>query len=137
MAAVPNVATPEPLMQLLLNMQMMNQINPLFNLALVPPYGHMQPQQAPPLPQYAPHPVQSTPLVLPREISLDEYFDRYKIDSEDQRVLKELGYVPGDEGIEELPKEVWEMTKVLPLPKGRILRQHAKFVKDVKDGLWD
>ncbi|KAJ7100548.1 hypothetical protein C8R44DRAFT_747582 [Mycena epipterygia] len=108
-AAVPNVAAPEPLMQLLLNMQMMNQINPLFNPALVPPYGHMQPQQAPPLPQYTPHPVQSTPLFLPREISLDEYFDRYKIDSEDQHVLKELGYVPGDEGIEELPKEVWEM----------------------------
>ncbi|KAJ7112243.1 hypothetical protein C8R44DRAFT_741937 [Mycena epipterygia] len=136
-AAVPNVAVPEPLMQLLLNMQMMNQINPLFKPALVPPYGHMQPQQAPPLPQYTPHPVQSTPLVLPREISLDEYFDWYKIDSEDQRVLKELGYVPGDEEIEELPKEVWEMTKVLPLPKSRILRQHAKFVKDVKNGLWD
>lgn len=134
-AAVPNVAAPEQFMQLLLNMQMMN--NPLFNPALLP-YGHLQPQQAltaPPPPQHAPQPIQPTPLVLPREISLDEYFDRYKVDLDDQRVLKELGYVPGDEGIQELSKEIWDTTKVLPLPKGRILRQHAKFVKDVKHGL--
>lgn len=75
--------------------------------------------------------------MLPHTISLDEYCDRYQINADDQRVLVELGYEPGDNGIKELDKEVWDAVKVTPLAKGRILRQHTAFIKDVIAGLWN
>lgn len=75
--------------------------------------------------------------MLPRDISLEEYCDRYHVSPEDRRVLTELGYIPGDDGIKQLEKEEWEASRVLPLAKGRILRQHDAFLKDVSRGLWD
>jgi hypothetical protein len=80
--------------------------------------------------------VESPPIELPREITLDEYCERYKLSADDRRVLSELGYVPGDDGIKELDATMWEVTRVLPLAKARILRQHAAFLRDVTNGLW-
>ncbi|KAJ7871176.1 hypothetical protein B0H14DRAFT_3439634 [Mycena olivaceomarginata] len=74
---------------------------------------------------------------LPREISLDEYCERYKVNPKDRRVLTEIGYIPSDNGIKDLDVDVWATTKVLALAKARILRQHTAFLKDVANGLWD
>ncbi|KAJ7443369.1 hypothetical protein FB451DRAFT_1413706 [Mycena latifolia] len=139
----------DPLLTLLLNhpvMQMMN--NPLFQHT---PYGFMHPPlphapphfgmpTAPPPAAPQPHPQSADtppPIILPRDIDLDEYCARYNIKSEDRRIYEELGYVPGDDEINHLTDVAWEATKVLPLAKTRILRQHAKFMKDVSDGLWN
>jgi hypothetical protein len=96
-----------------------------------PHHHHGLPPAAPPL---AP---ESGPVELPRKISLDEYCERYKINAEDRRVLTTLGYVPGDEGIKDLDAASWEATKVLPMAKARILRQHVSFLKDVAEGRWN
>ncbi|KAJ7452598.1 hypothetical protein FB451DRAFT_1409284 [Mycena latifolia] len=139
----------DPLLNLLLNhpvMQIMN--NPLFQHT---PYGFMHPPlpHAPPhfgmptaLPPATPqlHPRSADtppPIILPRDIDLDEYCAHYNIKSEDRHIYEELGYVPGDDEINHLTEVVWEATKVLPLAKTRILRQHTKFMKDVSDGLWN
>ncbi|KAJ6536046.1 hypothetical protein B0H19DRAFT_1079579 [Mycena capillaripes] len=81
------------------------------------PHHHGLPPAAHP---YAP---ESSPIELPREISLEEYFERYKLNAEDRRVLSELGYVPGDEGIKNLDTASWQARKVLLLAKARILPQ--------------
>jgi hypothetical protein len=70
-------------------------------------------------------------------MSPDKYFDRYKLNAEDRRVLIELGYVPSDHGIRELGDDVWQATKVLPLAKAQFLCQHTAFLGDASKGLWD
>jgi hypothetical protein len=70
-------------------------------------------------------------------ITLDEYFDRYQINTDDGRVLTGLGYEAGDDGIKALDKETWDTVKAALLMKGRILRQHAAFLKDVLAGSWN
>jgi hypothetical protein len=111
-----------------------------------PPYGYPHhhgfnvpapPPQSPFAgPSYTPAGA-APPVVLPREISLEEYCNRYKLVEEDHRVLTELGYMPGDEGINDLDAASWQGTRVLPLAKSRILRQHQSFLKDAANGLWD
>ncbi|KAJ7858265.1 hypothetical protein B0H14DRAFT_3447395 [Mycena olivaceomarginata] len=115
------------------------------------PYGYMH-QPYPPAPLYphphggmpapaplppAPQAAEAAAIELPREISLDEYCERYKVNPEDRRVLTEIGYIPGDNGIKDLDVDAWATTKVLALAKARILRQHTAFLKDVANGLWD
>ncbi|KAJ7155294.1 hypothetical protein C8R46DRAFT_1041461 [Mycena filopes] len=151
-AAAPAVpaapAAPADLLHLLLGNPNLLQMLPMFQQPPAPPpYGYMPPQPyafphgmpAPP-PAQIPPPVQAAvapPLELPREISLDEYCDRYKFIDEDRRVLQALGYTPGDDGIKDLDAASWAATNVLPLAKGCILRQHGVFWKDVANGLWD
>ncbi|KAJ7937801.1 hypothetical protein B0H13DRAFT_2302271 [Mycena leptocephala] len=98
------------------------------------PNAPYNPLGMPPHPPPAPS-LESPPVIFPREISLDEYFDHYKISADDRRVTTELGYVPGDTAITELPDKAWDATKVSPLAKLRILRQHNAFLKDVLKGL--
>lgn len=50
-----------------------------------PHHHHGLPPTAPP------HEPESGPVELPREISLDEYCERYKVNTEDRRVLTTLG----------------------------------------------
>ncbi|KAJ6531364.1 hypothetical protein DFH09DRAFT_1370535 [Mycena vulgaris] len=140
------VLTSDSLLSLLFtNPNMLNMMNPMF---LPSPYGHMpQPHHAPaqpfgfaipPQPQPAPaQPLQLPVAALPRDISIEEYFDRYKTTPDDRRVLSELGYIPGDSGIDDLTDSDWKATKVSPLARGRILRQHAAFLDDVSKGKWD
>ncbi|KAJ6465258.1 hypothetical protein DFH09DRAFT_1381957 [Mycena vulgaris] len=150
-SAVPELSVPsfDPLVNMFMMNPMLQMMNNPQNPAMsYPPYPYMQhPHHAPPhhygypalppapAPALAPQP-QPQPVVLPREIMLDEYCDRYAVNADDRRVLTELGYTPGDEGLLELDASVWATTKVLPLAKGRILRQHAKFIRDVSEGLW-
>ncbi|KAJ6595384.1 hypothetical protein B0H10DRAFT_1960468 [Mycena sp. CBHHK59/15] len=68
----------------------------------------------------APQPLESPPVVLPHDILLEEYFDQYHITPQDHRVLTELDYASGDNGIKELEKDIWEATRVFPLAKRRI-----------------
>lgn len=141
-----------PLLQLLLGQpSALQQIMTPYQLT----FPHSNPYGLPPNPYYGypqipnlpaphgglppaalPHAPVSEPVELPREILLEEYFERYKLNAEDRRVLTELGYVPGDEGIKDLDAAAWQATKVLPLAKARILRQHAAFLKDVTERLW-
>ncbi|KAJ7712717.1 hypothetical protein DFH07DRAFT_1019376 [Mycena maculata] len=122
-------------------------LNP-FPHAVPNPYGYMPPPphpfhhlhhpprlHAPPMLQ-APVTV-SPPIELPRIILLEEFLQRYKLNMEDQRVLSELGYVPGDDAIDQLDTVTWEGTRVLPLTKARILRYHKTFLKDIAQGLWN
>ncbi|KAJ7622764.1 hypothetical protein DFH06DRAFT_1143097 [Mycena polygramma] len=115
-----------------------------------PPYGfppnpyyphqyppNFPPAHAPAAPAATLHPESPPPIVLPRTIILDEYCERYQLNADDRRVLTALGYEPGDDGIKALGKEEWDEAKVAPLAKGRILRQHGAFLKDVVAGLWD
>jgi hypothetical protein len=51
--------------------------------------------------------------------------------------LTTLGYVPGDAGIKDLDAASWDATKVLPLAKAGIIRQHVSFLKDVAEGRWN
>ncbi|KAJ6568837.1 hypothetical protein B0H19DRAFT_1373283 [Mycena capillaripes] len=134
------------LLQLLLGQPHLLQqmINP-FHQPLPNPYAsYMQYPSLPhppfglPLPHpQAPQAVESPPVELPRDISLEEYFERYKLNPDDRRILIELGYVPGHDGIKDLDAATWEVTKVAPLAKARILRQHGTFLKDVEKGLWN
>jgi hypothetical protein len=91
------------------------------------------PAPLPPAPQAA----EAAAIELPREISLDEYCERYKVNPVDRRVLTEIRYIPGDNGIKDLDADAWATTKVLALAKARILRQHTAFLKDIANGLWD
>ncbi|KAJ7483125.1 hypothetical protein B0H11DRAFT_1914864 [Mycena galericulata] len=148
-AAAPASASSNDLLQLLLgNPNVLHQAAQLFN-----PNQHLYPGAYPYMPHFnvPPHPFGAHPpapppalqvaeplsIKLPREITLEEYFERYNVNVEDRRVLMELGYVPGDDGITNFDDKSWEATKVLPLAKGRILRQHGAFVKDVVNGLWE
>ncbi|KAJ7850602.1 hypothetical protein B0H13DRAFT_1905584 [Mycena leptocephala] len=141
-----------PLLQLLLGQpSVLQQIMTPYQLT----FPHSNPYGLPPNPYYGypqipnlpaphgglppaalPHAPESEPVELPREILLEEYFERYKLNAEDRRVLTELGYVPSDEGIKDLDAAAWQATKVLPLAKARILRQHAAFLKDITERLW-
>ncbi|KAJ7716062.1 hypothetical protein B0H16DRAFT_1476962 [Mycena metata] len=108
-----------------------------------PPYPHHAPYLPPhglpgPAPlQPPPQPAEPELVELPREISLEEYCKHYKINGDDRRVMNEIGYIPGDNGIKDLDANAWAATKVLPLAKGHILCQHAVFLKDVRNGLWN
>jgi hypothetical protein len=84
------------------------------------------PAPLPPAPQAA----EAAAIELPREISLDKYCERYKVNPEDRRVLTEIGYIPGDNGIKDLDADAWATTKVLALAKARISRQHTAFLKE-------
>jgi hypothetical protein len=149
----PAPAAAPDLMQLLLaNLNVLQNaiqmMNPYHHAV---PYGYMH-QPYPPAPLY-PHPhggmpapaplppalqaAEAAAIELPREIPLDEYCERYKVNPEDRRVLTEIGYIPGDNGIKDLDVDAWATTKVLALAKVRILRQHTAFLKDVANGLWD
>ncbi|KAK7020818.1 putative proline-rich protein [Favolaschia claudopus] len=106
-----------------------------------PPPG-MQPLAPanPPLPAAPTASAASNPIPdvkLPRDITLDEYCERYKLAADIRQVLEELGYIPGDDGLLELDDEAWRSAKVPPLMKGRLIRQHRAFLKDVSNGLWD
>ncbi|KAJ7842585.1 hypothetical protein B0H13DRAFT_2365161 [Mycena leptocephala] len=131
------------LLQLLLGQPNLLQLLNPYPQPLPNPYGAYMPNPFPmpphvlgPPPPVPPQAVESPTIELPREITLDEYCERYKLSADDHRVLSELGYVPGDDGIKELDTAMWEVTRVLPLAKARILRQHAAFLKDVTNGLW-
>ncbi|KAJ7629155.1 hypothetical protein DFH06DRAFT_1338435 [Mycena polygramma] len=53
------------------------------------------------------------PIELPRDISLQEFSERYKLNTEDQRMLSELGYIPGDDGSwSSSTKRGWKMPLV-------------------------
>ncbi|KAJ7037749.1 hypothetical protein C8F04DRAFT_1256631 [Mycena alexandri] len=159
-APPPAPAPAADLMQLLLAnpnvlQNAIQMMNPFQHTAPVPnPYGYMHPHYPhaaiyphshsmpapPPVPGQLPPSAQAAEAAaidLPREISLDEYCERYKVTAEDHRVLTEIGYIPGDDGIKDLHDDAWTATKVLPLAKGRILRQHVMFLKDVRNGLWN
>ncbi|KAJ7813446.1 hypothetical protein B0H14DRAFT_3879199 [Mycena olivaceomarginata] len=91
------------------------------------PHGGMPaPAPLPPAPQAA----EAAAIELPREISLDKYCERYKVNPGDRRVLTEIGYIPGDNGIKDLDADAWATTKVLALAKARISRQHTAFLKE-------
>ncbi|KAJ7868716.1 hypothetical protein B0H14DRAFT_3441023 [Mycena olivaceomarginata] len=145
MTAFPNPSTSSDVLQLILPaLQALTHANHAPYGLLPPYYPHQYPPPpfgavvpAPPVPPAAVQRPPSPPVVLPCTISLDEYCDRYQINADDRRVLVELGYEPGDNGIKELDKEVWDAVKVTPLAKGRILRQHTAFIKDVIAGLWN
>lgn len=102
-----------------------------------PPPPTFVPAPTPAGPSEFSQPPEVPPVVLPRVIHLNEYFERYQINADDRRVLTELGYKPGDDGIKVLDKETWDSVRVAPLAKGRILRQHNAFMKDVIAGLWN
>ncbi|KAJ7458716.1 hypothetical protein B0H11DRAFT_1924714 [Mycena galericulata] len=102
---------------------------------IFPPLPPLPP--APPTPAVISPPSAATPIKLTREITIEEYCDRYQINDDERRVLEELEYIPGDVGLTELTADDWATTKISPLGKGRILRQHAAFLKDVSDGAWD
>ncbi|KAJ7438218.1 hypothetical protein B0H11DRAFT_2358896 [Mycena galericulata] len=148
-ATAPAAASSNDLLQLLLgNPNVLHQAAQLFNpnQHLFPgAYPYMPPFSAPPhpfgahppAPPQAPQVAEPLSIKLPRGIVLEEYFERYNVNMEDRRVLTELGYIPGDDGITDLDDKSWEATKVLPLAKGRILRQHGAFLKDVVNGLWE
>ncbi|KAJ7460444.1 hypothetical protein B0H11DRAFT_2198948 [Mycena galericulata] len=123
---------------LMLRLLLLNT-NPLLGMQLqsniFPPLPALPP--APPTPAVISPPSVATPIKLPCEITIEEYCDSYQIKDDERRVLKELGYIPGDIGLTELTADDWAATKISPLGKGRILRQHAAFLKDVSDGAWD
>ncbi|KAJ7885276.1 hypothetical protein B0H14DRAFT_3128172 [Mycena olivaceomarginata] len=78
------------------------------------PHGGMPaPAPLPPAPQAA----EAAAIELPRQ-------------PEDRRVLTEIGYIPGDNGIKDLDADAWATTKVLALAKARISRQHTAFLKE-------
>ncbi|KAJ7362614.1 hypothetical protein DFH08DRAFT_1073694 [Mycena albidolilacea] len=62
-----------------------------------PPFGAPGPPPPEPVPVRCPV---SPPVVLPRVITLDEYCVRYQVNEDDRRVLAELGYEPGDNGLQ-------------------------------------
>jgi hypothetical protein len=74
---------------------------------------------------------------LPRRISLTEFSEHYFLDDQDHDDLKKLGYVPGDVGITTLETTHWEMEKISPLGRARLLRYHNEFLSDVQAGGWD
>jgi hypothetical protein len=83
---------------------------------------------------------QSTPiaLVLPRKISLDEFCERYDIPPQDKAKLEILDVIPGDhDALLTLEREDWAAAGFAKLGWTRFLAKHARFVEDVRNGLWD
>ncbi|KAJ6454364.1 hypothetical protein C8R45DRAFT_1189504 [Mycena sanguinolenta] len=126
--------------------QMLNQFhgmpfgNPYMQYPFPPPHPYAPAPVPVPQPVLATQPsmeTKSVPVELPRVITLQEFFERYKVIEDDQRILVELGYIPGDDGITDVDAATWESVKVAPLARGRILRLHSIFLKDIEKGLWD
>ncbi|KAJ6496436.1 hypothetical protein C8R45DRAFT_1132656 [Mycena sanguinolenta] len=126
--------------------QMLNQFhgmpfgNPYMQYPFPPPHLYAPAPVPVPQPVLANQPsmeTKSVPVELPRVITLQEFFERYKVIEDDQRILVELGYIPGDDSITDVDAATWESVKAAPLARGRILRLHGIFLKDIEKGLWD
>ncbi|KAJ7929880.1 WD40-repeat-containing domain protein [Mycena leptocephala] len=96
-----------------------------------------EPAHLPPAPPAAERSLPSPPVPFPRAVSFDEYCQRYQISAGDRQILTELGYEPGDDGINALGENEWNAVRARPLVKARILRQHGIFLRDVQAGLWN
>ncbi|KAJ7671819.1 hypothetical protein B0H14DRAFT_3909352 [Mycena olivaceomarginata] len=84
------------------------------------PHGGMPaPAPLPPAPQAA----EAAAIDFPRQILRT-------LQGQPRRVLTEIGYIPGDNGIKDLDADAWATTKVLALAKARISRQHTAFMKE-------
>ncbi|KAJ7429124.1 hypothetical protein B0H11DRAFT_1945828 [Mycena galericulata] len=97
---------PQPETSLLSNDSLMlrfllSNTNPLLGMQLqsniFPPLPALPP--APPTPAVLSPPSAATPIKLTREITIEEYCDRYQINDDERRVLEELEYIPGDVGL--------------------------------------
>ncbi|KAJ7923270.1 hypothetical protein B0H13DRAFT_2267152 [Mycena leptocephala] len=96
-----------------------------------------EPAHLPPAPPTAERSLPSPPAPFPRAVSFEKYCQRYQISAGDRQILTELGYEPGDDGINALGENEWNAVRAWPLVKARILRQHGMFLRDVQAGLWN
>ena len=61
----------------------------------------------------------------------------YGISDTNQAKLLELEYEPGNTVVETLEEREWKEVKFSVLGWRTFLAAHHKFVKDVKEGVWD
>lgn len=79
----------------------------------------------------------NTVITLPREISVEDFCERYKISEADCNKLKILEVALGDRRCESLEKDVWSGEGGFSsLGWDRFKEKHARFCEDVRDGLW-
>jgi hypothetical protein len=71
------------------------------------------------------------------KIPLVDFCTRYGISDANQAKLLELEYEPGNTVVETLEEREWKEVKFSVLGWRTFLAAHRKFVKDVKDGVWD
>ncbi|EPQ54981.1 hypothetical protein GLOTRDRAFT_129290 [Gloeophyllum trabeum ATCC 11539] len=67
----------------------------------------------------------------PRKVTLDKFCHVHKVLDSDFAKLQALDYVPGDCGVETLPREDWSSAGFVTLSWDQFLKKHHAFIKDV------